>query len=66
MKKIKGTHMADWAANDYTFKMGLTFYFQELSQNFPLESGSTWEDNRSPEQTANFLYSSTSHWINSP
>lgn len=29
--------MADWAANDYTFKMGLTFYFQELSQNFPLE-----------------------------
>lgn len=47
--------MADWAANDYTFKVGLTFYFQELSQNFPLESGSTWEDNSSPEKSPNFL-----------
>lgn len=46
--------MADWAANDYTFKMGLPFYFEELSQNFPLESGSTWEDNSRPEKTPNF------------
>lgn len=29
--------MADWAENDYTFRMGLIFYLEEVSQNFPLE-----------------------------
>lgn len=58
--------MADWAADDYTFKMDLIIHFQELSQNFSLESVSTWEDYSSPDKTPHFLYCSTSHWTNSP